>query len=273
VTFFVTRLWPGRHTYTYLMRATTAGEFGVLPAQVYPMYAEEMWGRSASQRVRVSPASLADRPALAGDFDHDCRITEFDTRQMAGAWGTRNELRDLDGDGDVDLRDVAAVASRQGATCLADKAMPGIGAGRVDFAVTPQADTITVGQAFNVDVTLENTAGLGGFGLTLTFDPARLRTVGVTLDPTLTDALPLGPRIDNVAGRVAFGALGLPPGVAGGGKFATITFVGRRPGQAEVRVESAEAVDGEGRRLGTGPPVSHQMTVEGATTLLPLLRR
>jgi uncharacterized protein YfaS (alpha-2-macroglobulin family) len=55
VTFFVTQLTPGQHTYTYLMRATTAGAFTALPTQVYPMYEPEVWSRSESIRLQIEP--------------------------------------------------------------------------------------------------------------------------------------------------------------------------------------------------------------------------
>ena len=55
VTFFVTHLKPGVHTFTYLARATTAGKFAALPAQAYPMYERELWGRSASERIHIAP--------------------------------------------------------------------------------------------------------------------------------------------------------------------------------------------------------------------------
>jgi hypothetical protein len=51
VAFFVTRLLPGRHTYTYLARVTHAGTFYAPPAQAYLMYAPEVWGRSASDQI------------------------------------------------------------------------------------------------------------------------------------------------------------------------------------------------------------------------------
>jgi hypothetical protein len=53
VVFFVTRLSKGAHTFTYLARATQPGSFSAMPAQVYLMYAPEVWGRSASGTVRV----------------------------------------------------------------------------------------------------------------------------------------------------------------------------------------------------------------------------
>ncbi len=55
VVFFVTQLGEGQHTFTYLARATQAGTFSALPAQAYLMYEPEIWGRSASGAVSVSP--------------------------------------------------------------------------------------------------------------------------------------------------------------------------------------------------------------------------
>lgn len=273
VTFFVTQLWPGTHAYTYLMRATTPGEFSALPAQAYPMYAAEMWGRSASHQVHIAPDALTPRPALTGDFDRNCRITTFDTWQVAGVWRTANSVRDLNDNGRVDVQDVAIVASRQGATCLADRALPGVGEGSAEFTIAPEVEAVPVGQTFNVDILLEHTADLGGFGVALTFDPARLRVAEVIIDPALTDVLSLGPRIDNEAGQVAVGAFGLPPGLTGGSKLATIAFVGRRAGQAEFEVESVEAVDSEGRTLEAGVSADGYATIEGVTYFFPLLRR
>lgn len=51
--FFTTYLWKGKHTYAYLIRATTSGTFRALPAEVTPMYEPEVWGRSASMEISV----------------------------------------------------------------------------------------------------------------------------------------------------------------------------------------------------------------------------
>jgi uncharacterized protein YfaS (alpha-2-macroglobulin family) len=55
VSLFIDQLPPGQHTFTYLMRATTAGTFVALPAQVYPMYEPEVWSRSESMSIQVGP--------------------------------------------------------------------------------------------------------------------------------------------------------------------------------------------------------------------------
>ncbi len=64
VVFFVTRLKAGRHTFSYLARATQAGSFAALPAQVYLMYEPEQWGRSASGVVRIESSDLRSGRSL-----------------------------------------------------------------------------------------------------------------------------------------------------------------------------------------------------------------
>ena len=51
--FFAYTLWKGSHTYSYMVRATTSGVFRTLPAEVYPMYTPETWGRSASTVLEI----------------------------------------------------------------------------------------------------------------------------------------------------------------------------------------------------------------------------
>jgi uncharacterized protein YfaS (alpha-2-macroglobulin family) len=63
VVFFVTHLSTGAHAFTYLARATQAGAFSAIPAQVYLMYSPEQWGRSASAQIIVGEAGFVTRPA------------------------------------------------------------------------------------------------------------------------------------------------------------------------------------------------------------------
>ncbi|MBN1889571.1 MAG: hypothetical protein JW850_16365, partial [Thermoflexales bacterium] len=54
VTFFITEVGQGTHTYTYVARATRVGDFAALPTEVYAMYDVTTWGRSASARLVVT---------------------------------------------------------------------------------------------------------------------------------------------------------------------------------------------------------------------------
>ncbi len=51
--FYTARLARGVYEYTYLLRATTVGQFRAMPAEVLLMYAPEIWGRSASSALRI----------------------------------------------------------------------------------------------------------------------------------------------------------------------------------------------------------------------------
>ena len=54
VSFFITQLSAGRHTFTYYARATRAGTFVAMPVEVSAMYDLTVWGRSSSS-VLVIP--------------------------------------------------------------------------------------------------------------------------------------------------------------------------------------------------------------------------
>ena len=54
VSFFISEMMAGEHTFTYLARATHAGTFAALPAEVYAMYDPAVWGRSGSEVLVVS---------------------------------------------------------------------------------------------------------------------------------------------------------------------------------------------------------------------------
>jgi uncharacterized protein YfaS (alpha-2-macroglobulin family) len=53
VELFATRLGVGRHTFTYVARATTSGVFRTAPAHAEEMYEPEVFGRTATAVVEV----------------------------------------------------------------------------------------------------------------------------------------------------------------------------------------------------------------------------
>jgi alpha-2-macroglobulin len=53
VSFFISELPAGEHTYTYLARATHSGNFVALPAEIWAMYDPSLWGRSASSSMEI----------------------------------------------------------------------------------------------------------------------------------------------------------------------------------------------------------------------------
>ena len=50
---FTSLLWSGVHTYSYVARATTPGQFVVPPAKAEEMYSPETFGRSGTDRLNV----------------------------------------------------------------------------------------------------------------------------------------------------------------------------------------------------------------------------
>ena len=53
VQLFATRLSEGRHEFTYIVRATTAGTFRTAPARAEEMYSPEVFGRTATAVIEV----------------------------------------------------------------------------------------------------------------------------------------------------------------------------------------------------------------------------
>jgi hypothetical protein len=56
VSFFITDMAEGSHTFTYFARATHEGDFVAMPAEVYAMYDASVWGRSASKPFAMTPS-------------------------------------------------------------------------------------------------------------------------------------------------------------------------------------------------------------------------
>jgi uncharacterized protein YfaS (alpha-2-macroglobulin family) len=55
VLLFATRLSAGKHEFSYIVRATTAGTFRTAPAHVEEMYEPEVFGRTPTALIEVKP--------------------------------------------------------------------------------------------------------------------------------------------------------------------------------------------------------------------------
>ena len=274
VDFFVTHLYAGEHTYTYRMRAARAGDFSALPAQAYPMYEEEIWGRSASALLSIEPETLVQRPTLAGDVDNNCLITEFDLRQAAAAWGGSSSISDVVADGLVDLSDLATIAARRGATCTADRGGLGHTSGQANLELRLVSLPTQVGDLFQMEIRLAAGAAPTGFGLRLNFAPTTVRTAGVHLAPALLAGLPMQTYIDNVQGQVRLGAMHAPAPLAVGDLLATIDFVAAGSGQVQLSVDQVQALDASDQMLnGSAQSEQGEITVAPQAIRLPIIKR
>lgn len=287
VEFFVTDLWPGTHTLTYQMRATTAGTFGVLSAQAYPMYNDAIWGRSATTQLQVQPERLAQPPQLAGDFDQNCQITDLDVQLAAAAWGTATAQRNIVADTNVDLQDLAAVAARRGASCRADRVQPTASPVKLSLLGETISQSAWIGEPVRVTIRrgdIEGSGGvaptLNGYGVTLNYDPTRLGFADIIIHGQTASTLPLGPVVDATAGTVRFGAHELATAhgfdtlIDPNQPLATVTFTGQAVGDTTVTLVAATAVDREGRQLST--TVANRagiVSIHGKQIFLPIMAR
>ena len=236
------------------------------------MYNDAVWGRSASQRVSVAPEQLADHAPFLGDLDRSCTLTVMDTRLAANAWGLRSAREDIVTDGVVTLQDVTAAAGRVGATCTADRPLPGAGSGAALVRLDVDRVSPMTGDIFAVNVSLGATSvALGGVGIALGFDPAHMRFIGAALADA--HALPLGPRVDQKKGVALAGALNLERPVLAGETVLRLNFQALGVGVGEIAVLGVEAADSAGRTLTAEAIGGESVTVTGQRFFLPTLHR
>jgi hypothetical protein len=192
------------------------------------------------------------------DFDGN-GINVGDVQSVAGRAPSDNSQEsfdyryDVDRDGDIDGDDGSQMAARW----QADHACcpSGVLTGTAGLRVTTPA-TATVGSVFSVTVHLDNVADLGGFEAKLAFNPGVLQVESVVLGGLLGSggrtAAPLGPILDNSAGRVILGGYSLGsselPGAAasGSGVAAQISFRAVAPGNAGLALPAHLLADSVG---------------------------
>jgi hypothetical protein len=98
------------------------------------------------------------------------------------------------------------------------------------ISLSPPTSTVNPGQAFSLDVDVNNVTDLYAFQFTVDFDPAVLQAVSASEGSFLpgggtTFFIP--GTIDNVGGSITFLAdslIGLIPGVSGSGQLASVGF-------------------------------------------------
>jgi hypothetical protein len=136
----------------------------------------------------------------------------------------------------------------------------------------PSSSTVEPGAIFVVDVVVDNVVDLGGFDFTVTFDPAVVHVQSVTLGSFLgstgRSAAPLGPNMDNAAGKFTFGgfSFGTALGPNGTGTVAHVTLQAMASGSSSLTFTKAQFTDTQappGVVLPTTTPGS--VTVSGAT--------
>ncbi len=139
--------------------------------------------------------------------------------------------------------------------------------------VSPESP-VSAGTTFTVDIAISEASNLGSFQFVFSYNATILKfekiTLGSFLGSTDRVANPLGPKIDEAAGRVTFGAftLGQGRGPSGAGTLATVTLRALGAGTSVLALRDAQLTD----ISGTLQPVnteSGQVTVAGSPAALP----
>lgn len=108
------------------------------------------------------------------------------------------------------------------------------------------------GDTFDVDILIEDVADLGSFQFDVDYDSSIVTvenasdvTLGGFLASTGNTATPVGPAIDNVAGKVTYGAFsfGGNPGPNGNGLLATVTFTVQSQTNGALDLNNVQVTD------------------------------
>jgi general secretion pathway protein D len=205
--------------------------------------------------------------ACFGDFNGDHRVDIFDLQMAAGHWNCRtgdacyDSRFDVIANGVIDVMDLQRIASAWGTVCgtlqesLGVSTAPALHPQSTSLALLPATAHAAPGAAFAQTVRLEDVANLAAYQADLVYDPALIRVEAVTIGPFLGSTgrtvTPVGPVIDNTAGRVTFGAFsfGTQPGVSGSGDLAVVHFQAMTAGQTTLEVQHPSIADPQGNPL------------------------
>ena len=115
--------------------------------------------------------------------------------------------------------------------------------------IEPVQSTVAAGESFTVSVMIDNADDLGGFQFDLLYVTTVVTVANVTLGDFLENAertfIPVGPNIDNEAGKVTFGAFsfGEQAGPDGTGDLAIISLTAQGEGVSPLDLQSVQVLD------------------------------
>jgi hypothetical protein len=118
--------------------------------------------------------------------------------------------------------------------------------------IEPVQSMVTVDESFTVSVMIDDASDLGAFQFDLRYTAAIVRVNGVTLGAFLgstgRSVAPIGPKIDNQAGKVTFGtfSFGDLQGPNGTGELAIISFTAQGQGGSPLDLRSVLVLDTSG---------------------------
>lgn len=141
--------------------------------------------------------------------------------------------------------------------------------------IEPAEAVVGPGDTFIVEVVIKEARDLGGFQFDLVYDPAIVQVkevdLGGFLGSTGRSVVPVGPKVEDEAGRMPFGAIsfGSGPGPSGMGTLAAITLKARGEGSTVLDLRDVQVLD----TGGSPQPVTAQggqVVVRGAEAPTPV---
>ncbi len=129
--------------------------------------------------------------------------------------------------------------------------VPEVGALAPDTRLRIEPADLVVGlnETFVIEVMVEEANNLAAFQFDLAYDPSILQVteaaLGGFLESTGNSAVGVGPEVNNVEGKLTFGAIsyGNGPGPSGAGVLATITCVAHGEGNTALDLREVQILD------------------------------
>lgn len=122
--------------------------------------------------------------------------------------------------------------------------------------ISPTAASANSGVPITVTVAISNVANLGSFQFTLAYSPSLFTVQDITLGEfpgsTGRSFMPVGPSIDNTAGRTTFGAFSIgssPAGPSGSGVLAYVRLLPSGGGTASLHLQDVQVANVPGQPI------------------------
>ena len=248
--------------------------------------------------VQASDASITVQ-RLQGDLNGDCIVDITDIMMVVAGWGTSegdpnwDPSIDLNGDGVIDISDIMFVVSHWGESCQgANTGMhqsardrhtswksPFHGTQSPVLALEPQTNIVSLtDNTFEVQLHVQDVQDMASFQAAITFDPQRVQLDEVRFSDWLASTgrqvIPLGPEVDNQAGRVVFGAVsfGDAPGLQGAGTLASIRFHASTAGDSPLDMSEVKMTDTRGAAFQPTIQSGYVRVLDKGSIYLPIVR-
>jgi len=215
--------------------------------------------------VETMPANRIGMWVISGrnvQVDANTRINEQHGTAAAGAYVEVKGAHQADGSTLATEIDVQAT----GTTGPNPTPTPFPPSGGTVVYIDPAQATAGLNGTLNVELKVANVANMGGYELVINFDPAIVQVQNVTLGNFLSSTgrtvSPLGPGVDNTAGRISIGSFsfGSQAGPSGEGTLATIVMTPQAQGASALTLSGLTLTDSAGNAIAA-------TTQDGAITI------